>query len=208
MIRWDRVSLLQQPRALARDVYGWGTPALDTDRLFTELIPLSFALGMPAERHYPDPAFTGAVAPGVPQQAAGPEPQLWIPVLRSDVGSLQIGVYPRPTAGAAENQALVVTLAPAGALDQEIPLSDTLALTVEGATETGDGAALILSPDHDPAVILDVGGTSAALSSGRIATHVTRRPADGEAGAGNSAGPEPGGSALQLRRRRSGSAPR
>ena len=199
VIRWDRVSLLQHPGALARDVYGWGTPVLDADRLFTELIPLSFALGTPAERHYPDPAFTGAVAPGASEQAAGPGPQLWIPVLRSDIGSLQIGVHPRPTAGAAENQALVVTLAPGGALDQEIPLSDTLALSVEGATEIGGGAALMLSPDHDPAVILDVGGTSTALTSGRIAAHVTRRPAAGDTSAGNNAGPDPSGPALQLR---------
>jgi len=175
-VRWDRFSLLEHPGTLARDVYGWGTPALDADRLFREIIPLSFALGMPAERRYPDPAFTSAVAPGSPQPATGPDPQLWIPVLRTDVGSLLIGIYPRPLSSPAENQGLAVTLAPAGAFDQEIPLSDTLALAVKGGTEIGGGAALVLSPDHDPAAILDVAATSAALTTGRVSVELSRRP--------------------------------
>ncbi len=181
-IRWDRFSLLAQPGALARDVYGWGTPALDADRLFGEIVPLSFAIGTPAERRYPDPAFTGAVAPGAQQPPDGPEPQLWLPVLHTDAATLMIGIYPQPTTGPAQNQGLVVTLAPAGALDQEIPLSDTLTLTVQATTEVGGGAALVLSPDHAPAVILDAGATSAALTSGQVTVQVTRGPAAADPG--------------------------
>jgi hypothetical protein len=181
-IRWDRFSLLAQPGALARDVYGWGTPALDADRLFGEIVPLSFAIGTPAERRYPDPAFTGAIAPGAQQPPDGPEPQLWLPVLHTDAAALMIGIYPQPTTGPAQNQGLVVTLAPAGALDQEIPLSDTLTLTVQATTEVGGGAALVLSPDHAPAVILDAGATSAALTSGQVTVQVTRGPAAADPG--------------------------
>ena len=70
-IRWDRLLRLFDPAALAREVYGWGTPSLAGERLFTELVPLAFALGMPAERRY-------AKLPGGDSSAALIS-QLWIP---------------------------------------------------------------------------------------------------------------------------------
>ncbi len=68
-IRWNRLLQLTDPGSLARDVYGWGTPALDTARLFRELVPLAWTLGMPCEVRYADAVFTQRIAPGTDPHA-------------------------------------------------------------------------------------------------------------------------------------------
>ena len=65
-IRLDRLGpLLNDPTGLIRDLYGWGTPTLNTDRLFDALLALSFALNTPGHLRYPGHEVLEALDPGI-----------------------------------------------------------------------------------------------------------------------------------------------
>jgi hypothetical protein len=186
-IRWDRLLQLLDPGSLAHDVYGWGTPMIDGTRLFRELVPLSFALGMPAEFRYATAAFTQKASPNADPEAA-PVPQLWTPVFRSDDLTFFICTTVLAKSSPDELQGIALVLVPSSSGVLSIPIGDELELTIDAALQVGTGAALILRPDRPPDVVLDIEGTTGSeLTSGRIVTTLTRRAAAWETSGGISA---------------------
>ncbi|HEY2962683.1 MAG TPA: hypothetical protein VGJ37_09735, partial [Pyrinomonadaceae bacterium] len=154
-IHWNRLVKLLDPKSLARDVYGWGTTQLDSERLFAELLPLSMTLSMPAEHRYASEEFTKRVAPGSSIDAL-PEPQLWIPVFRGDDVSFFLVAMALPKTNPAELQGLALALVPSAAGELKIPLTDQLELKLSAAAQIGTGASLIVRPDRAPDVVLDM----------------------------------------------------
>jgi hypothetical protein len=195
-IRWDRLFRLLEPAALAREVYGWGTPAIDGSRLFAELVPLSLALGMPAELRYADAPFgeRPALPAGTPAQ---PSPQLWIPLLRAPEAQLFIVVGLLRGVQAGGPQGLALTIVPSAAGDQVFPLGDALEVAVEATAQLGTGAALVLRPDRPPAATLDAGGPGSALTNARVGTSLIWNAPDWETAEGITAA---GGNSITARR--------
>ena len=186
-IRWERLIRLIDPASLAREVYGWGTAAIDTGRLFGELVPLSFAFGMPAEVRYATAEFTLRTAPAADPDAE-PIPQLWVPVLRTDDFALFVVAAPVAKAIGQELQGFALAMVPSTAGESTIPFGEALELTVQAGAQIGTGAALILRPDQPPSVLLDMNATTGgALTSGRISAVVTWRAGEGDIPAGLSA---------------------
>ena len=195
-IHWDRLVKLLDPKSLARDVYGWGTTQIDTERLFTELIPLSMTLSMPAEHRYASETFTQRVAPGA-HTASEPPPQLWIPLFRGDDVSLFLVTMALPKTSPDEQQGLALGLVPSAGGELTIPFNDQLELKLTAAAQVGTGASLILRPDKGADVVLDMeGATGTKLTSGSIAATLTWTAADGEKPKGASAA---GGTQLTAR---------
>ena len=150
-MRWDRLlAVLREPDTVARDVYGWGTPSIDAERLFGALVPLSFALAAPGQLHYPEPGFVQAVAPGATPSPDGPDPQLWVPVFEAEELSLLLAVFAVPTATATEKQALAFTLVPAGELETEVSLGWRADLEVRGVGAGGVGCRTGASSGRRP----------------------------------------------------------
>lgn len=171
-IYWERfLQALTDPAALFRDVYGWGSPELDVERLFEAIEGISFQLLTVPEVDYPDNDFIAAVAPGVIIPAEeGPEPQLLVPILDSDLIDFSILVYPLPTASASEAQGLAITLVADGTVSETIPLAQNLSLLIESSINLNSGLALALRPDQPIAVMSNVldAGTVSQIVTGRV----------------------------------------
>jgi hypothetical protein len=172
-VYWDRLALLfRNPAELSRQVYGWGTPVLEAEKLFDALLRLSFVLDMPAELHYPPIEFVQAVATGaaIPEDT-GPEPQLWVPLAWSEEQAVFLAAYALPKLTPAELQGLVLTLVLLGGVEEEFALSPGLKLVLHGAGAVGSGAALVFRPDRPASVILDVLQAAQRMAQGRITVH-------------------------------------
>ncbi|HKR15124.1 MAG TPA: DUF6603 domain-containing protein, partial [Pyrinomonadaceae bacterium] len=179
-IHWNRLFQLLDPKSLAHDVYGWGTPQLNTERLFAELVPLSMTLSMPAEHRYASAEFTQRVAPGS-DPAAQPASQLWIPVFRSDTVTLFVVTTAVPKASADELQGLSLALVPTAGGELKFSINDQLELKLTAETQIGAGASLVLRPDRAPDVVLDMdSATGTNLTEGNIAATLTWRAAEWE----------------------------
>jgi hypothetical protein len=195
-IHWDRLVKLLDPKSLARDVYGWGTTQIDTERLFAELLPLSMTLSMPAEHRYASQAFTQRVAPGA-HTVSEPPPQLWVPVFRGDDVSFFLVAMAVPKARPDELQGLALALVPSAGGELTIPVSNQLELKLAAAAQVGTGASLILRPDRGADVVLDMdSATGTKLTGGSVAATLTWSAADWEKPNGASA---PGGTQITAR---------
>jgi hypothetical protein len=183
-IRWNRFAQIVDPASLARDVYGWGTPTLDTDRLFRELIPLSLALGMPGEVRYSSPAFMQRVA-GATDPNVEPIPQLWMPLTQTEEFTLFLVTVGRPSANTTDPQGLALALVPSAGGDFNVALGDGLELDVKAVAQIGTGAALIVHPDRAPSAVLDMDApTGSALTSGSLRATLTWKAEEDDSPAG------------------------
>jgi hypothetical protein len=173
-LRPDRLpTLLTDPSGLARDVYGWGTPALDTVRLFDALLAVGFAVLMPGRMRYPGHEVLEALDAGVDVTADADLPYEFVQPLISfgDVG-LAIGLLatpPRPP----QAQGLVATLLGTGALHGELPLGPGTVLHVDADMDLSTGLSVILRPGQDPQARFALGGPGASeFLTGRLAVRL------------------------------------
>jgi hypothetical protein len=171
-VHWDRITTaLTDPAGLARDVYGWGTDALDANRLFDALLPLCLLVGVRAEIHYPSAAQLAELDP-----AANPEDidaELWIELAGTDAGGIYLVLFPLPRQSGVP-QGLAATLVVRGAVEHEVPITRRTTLVFDGAAQVGTRTSLVLSPGQPPRAL--TGGQTASLEAGRVG--VTVRIAD------------------------------
>jgi len=168
-LRFDRLTtLLQDPLRLLRELYGWGTPTIDVDRLFDAVQRLSFAFLAPAERRYLSPALRTFIAPGAPPASSDtPEPLLLVPIVEVPPLNLAFGIAPVPktSAGEAQSLALVFNAAFGGVVN--IPITPQLNLAVEGEVDLASGIAVVLRPDGPPRLAANTSGPPVAVTGGR-----------------------------------------
>lgn len=179
-IRLDRLgSLFADPAGLMRDVYGWGTPALDADRLFDALLALSFAFGTPGHLRYPGHEVLQALAPGIDVTAEVEHPQeLILPLFVVEGAELSLGVLPSPPV-AAQSQALVLTLLVSGAFSGDIPIAAGTRLHVEAQVDLSTGLSLVLAPGQVPQAKFALGSAGAEdFAAGKIALRLNHDAGD------------------------------
>lgn len=166
-LRLDRIDpLLNDPRSLLREVYGWGTPTLDLDRLFTNVQRVSYPLLGPMEVRYPSDELLAATAPGAPiPEEEGPPPAYTIPIYEGGPITIVLAVMPLPKVTPEEAQGVAITLALKLAGQNSLTLGPLLTLTLDGTLDLASGAAAVLRPDRDPAIVLNPEGGLAPLTS-------------------------------------------
>ncbi|MDN3358542.1 kelch repeat-containing protein [Actinomadura sp. DC4] len=155
VVRWDRLgTLLQDPAALFRDVYGWGTPAFEPTALIANiggvLQHASVSTGM---RRLPARAESQVTGLPVPDDAQ-PALQLLISLVKGlgfdelDVGVSLFGL--RPTAPGAADGGIGITPYAQGTSDVRFPLADRVAFVVDSTIDIEGGVALVLRPGESP----------------------------------------------------------
>ena len=163
-LRLERLgTLLQDPADLFREVYGWGTPALDSQRLFVALRDLSFDLLHPATIDYP--TTTTLAALGVETVVApddGPDPQLTAPVLVTDLGTVSVVVFPLPISSPSEQQGLAATLVADAGIAETIPITPELRLDVTATIDLAAGVLAVIRPDAPVTLLENVSSGGAA----------------------------------------------
>ncbi len=177
-LRWDRLPrLFSHPESLLRDLYGWGTPTINTDRLFDALLHLSFHVVEPAVIRYPNPARSEALgaAPGAELPS-----EMVFPLFVG--GGLALGVevspLPPPAPGAA--QPLALTLVGTGTLADAIPLSPAVSFRLEGGVDFTTGLSMVLRPGQAPQVQLGAAsGAASPFTHGRAAAQLILAPPPG-----------------------------
>jgi hypothetical protein len=158
--------LLQDPAGLFRDVYGWGTPKLDAARLFEALRALSFHLVYPARIEYPSPVSLEAlgVDTAVPEDD-GPDPELILPVIETDVGVVSLVLYPVQTKTATELQGLAATVIADAGITASVDITPELKLDITASVDLSAGVAAVVRPDAPVALVdqVSAGGLAAVL---------------------------------------------
>ncbi len=179
-IHLDRLgTLVGDPAGLIRTLYGWGTPALDTDRLFDALLALGFALGTPGHLRYPGHEVLRALDPGVDVTAEVDHPQeLVLPLFIVEGAGLSLGVMAAPPAPP-QPQGLVLTLLASGAFTGDIPIAAGTALHVDVQVDLSTGLSLVLRPGQDPQARLALGGPGADdFATGKIGLRLNHGSGD------------------------------
>jgi hypothetical protein len=168
--RWERFpQLFKDPAALLKDVYGWGTPNLDVDRLFAALLDLSMRLSAPAEIQYPSDALLANVAPNVViAPDVGPEPMFEIPLIKFDMVTVSLAILPLPKANAIDLQGLALTLVVSGDVSKTIDLSPSVSLSAETAVDLSTGFAIVLLPGQLPRLSAGALSANAVQLDGRV----------------------------------------
>jgi len=179
-LRLDRITmLLGDPQELLRDVYGWGTPDLDAERLFDALERVSHGFGVPVEIHYASDALRALVAPAAPEASEDePEPMLVVPLLETEEVTFRLAVLPVPKADPAEAQGLGFLLTSSFAAGITVPLTPTLSLTLGGALDLAAGLVAVVRPDGPPTLAADPGGSPVVLTGGRAEVRLDYGSAD------------------------------
>lgn len=166
-VHFDRLSqLFQDPLALARDVYGWGTPKLEAERLFDALLNLSYHFFQPALIQYPSREFLQAAVPTAPVPDDGPQPMLVFPLC------VDFALVPAPTSSPTEAQGLALTILPGGSLHDPVAFGPRLSLAFDATLEVATGLAAIFAPDRPMRVIADPESGTGTAVDGKLVTRV------------------------------------
>jgi hypothetical protein len=179
-IHLDRIRrMLDDPAGLIRDLYGWGTPALNTGRLFDALLAVGFALGTPGHLRYPGHQVLEELSPGIDVTADAEHPQELVqPLFTVEGVGLALGLMPAPPAGP-QPQALLATVLGTGALHGDIPITASTRLQVEADADLSTGLSLVLRPGQAPLARLALGGPgSSEFLTGRVAVRLNHTSGD------------------------------
>lgn len=180
-IHLDRLgTLLTDPAALMREVYGWGTATIDAARLFDALMTVSFALGIPAQIDSPAPGVLQALVPRYDTTTDADHPEeLQITLLALDGVEVVLAVLPGPAA-AGQPQPLVATLLVDGSVEQDIQVDPRTSLHFDAQADLSTGLSVILRPGQAPDAHFAFGQANAdPLVSGTVALRLTRGSGDG-----------------------------
>ena len=156
--------LFTDPAALLADVYGWGTPSIDSARLFANLARLGTILGPTPQIEYPTEEFVSAYGIDPDSNDADLVRRLVFPIGSVGGGEFALDVYPVPTVAPAV-QPLAVTLDIAATDATSVSLTDEWALDVAVKGDAGTGVGVVLRPGAAPTLVRDVfGGSGGAVA--------------------------------------------
>jgi len=166
VVHLNRISVsLNDPGTILQEVYGWGTPTLDIDRLFMNIRRLSYGLLGPLEVRYPSDALLSVLAPGavIPDDEGLP-PAYTIPIYEGGPITIVLALIPLPKRTPEELQGVAVTLSLKLSDETTLTLIPSLTLTLDGTLDLSSGAAAVLRPDRDPALVLNPEGIPIPLT--------------------------------------------
>ena len=162
-------TLLTNPRGLLQEVYGFGTPEIDTELLFDNLARLTTLLGVPASVEFPTAEMAAAYGVATPADLADLKRQLVIPIgsALDDTVTFALGIYAVPGATPADPESLAMTLEVEGETTIPIQLTPSALLEIEVKGAVSSGLGILLRPDQPPKLLANVLGDGGA---GELAT--------------------------------------
>jgi hypothetical protein len=182
-VRWDRLGqLLSDPVATFGDVYGWGSPELNAERLFDGLMRLGIGILTLPSVIYPSQEWLQAIIPSVPvAPAEGPDAGYELTFF--DVGGIRLAliITPLPRATPTTPRELAFTLEASGLTDQAIAVNERTRIELVAQASLAGGVTLRLRPGQAPLVTTDVAGGGGPFGTGRIAARVVHERPDGQA---------------------------
>ncbi len=180
-IHWERVTkLFQDPGAVMAEVYGWGKPNLDLAPLLDALQSLSIALDAHGVYDFPSEGLLRALAPGVDPKTADVKQSYEFPLIDVGIVRVALAITAIPKAAPAELQGLAIAIvASGGAVEFEIPLSETVSLLVGASLDASAGLALSLRPDAAPGLVTDVDGSRVPVDGAGLSVGLQRSALSG-----------------------------
>jgi hypothetical protein len=156
VVRWDRFSpLLTDPSGVLREVYGWGTPEYDGNRLVTNFgHVLDWIAAEIAVQRLP-PELEGQLAGRpVPEADAAPATKLLVSLdkgLGFDAFDVGLSLFAlRATAPGGADGGIGLSPYASGTADASFPISDTLSLVPSSLVDLQGGLTLLLRAGNDP----------------------------------------------------------
>ena len=134
------VKALTDPSGLAHDLYGWGTPQLETDVAFERIAQVGMAFG----RQFYFEGMDGSIATLVGYPADDAPSVLRIPIFTDPI-ELDAVLTPAQGTGA-QVPGIGLTFALAGAGETSIPLTERLSLVLDGAGDLSGGLLIVALP--------------------------------------------------------------
>ena len=163
-IHWDRfTTLVDDPRALFADVYGWGTDSFKGERLVTRVLDFVRALGFAARVEIdPDaarPALTALAVEGATiaaplfQESGGP--------VALEAG-LTAGIVPGTSAGDA---GFALGIFAEGDLSLSFPITGDVTASLSSSAGLETGLAFVMRPPFQVEAITDPAGAGASAAA-------------------------------------------
>ncbi len=165
-IRWDRLGpLVSNPAAVMRDVYGWGTPTIDSEKLLMALRDLSIVFFAPAFFDYSDRPLLRSIIPELPETVL-PARGLLVTMFKDMPVEVFVGLYPLPTRSPDELQGLALTLSGLATLAESVAITPELSLNFKTQVDLAAGVALAVWPDRSPRLLGNINTAASALVEG------------------------------------------
>jgi hypothetical protein len=180
LLKW-----FQDPKGVLADVYGWGTPAVDVVKFYTNLQGL--LRGKTRDSIVGFAAGNVLQACGVTLSADGHEliHQLAIPLVDFSVGDLFLDVLPLPTTDPSESQALGLVLDVGTSLSSDVQINQLWKLSYVAKADVASGFAVILRPGANPTIVGNVFAASSSQIAADVRVEVSRTAPTGTSGTAN-----------------------
>ena len=170
LIRFDRLpQLVSDPATVMREVYGWGTPTLDGDKLFLILRDLSFALLAPVYFTYAARSLLRAIVPELAEGIVG-ERGLRMSFFEDSPLQMFVSLFPFPNQQPDEQQGLMLTLSGLASMQETLPITPLLSLSFKSQIDLTSGIALAFWPDRSPKIVGNIANAATSLIEGARAT--------------------------------------
>jgi hypothetical protein len=172
----DRLlSWFKSPKDALADVYGWGTPTIDTTTLFANLQPLLALRAQGSTLQYPtDKEIDGYALPTNADRTDLPA-RLGFPLAQFGPGVVNLAVTPVSPPAPATAQNLALTLDVSGQFSQTLALNDLWTFGVTVTADVGTGLGVLLVPGESPRLLAGIlGDTSAADVNTTVQLSLTR----------------------------------
>ncbi len=177
-VRLDRLSLLfTDQKQLLSQVYGWGTPSINSDQLYATIRELGTGVLSGGVVRTPPAAFVAAMFPGADPFTVVQTTMLEIPLIGISFPPLSVAAMPAPQTSASEPQAVALLLL--GSSDASITIPTeiaTLTLSTDAALDAGVG--VLLKPSEPPTIISAVTTGPGPAGPGKLTLQLTRNPSE------------------------------
>lgn len=156
VVRWDRFStLLTDPAGVLREVYGWGTPEFDGNRLVANLgRALEWIAAEIDVRRLPPDLEERLAGRPVPEAEAAPATQLLVSLdkgLGFDAFDVGLSLFAlRASAPGGTDGGIGLSPYASGTAEASFPISDTVALVPSSVADLQGGLTLLLRAGRDP----------------------------------------------------------
>jgi hypothetical protein len=181
-IHWERMPLLlKNPSRFLQQLYGWGSPQIDAQRLFSALIALSHALALEARYSYQHPRLLANLAPGSAPGSTGPGLGLIMPLLSIDPVEVDLTLTTLPPSSPTNPQPLALLLSGSLVNDATFELTTFSSLHVNATVDLTTGIALVVHPTDGISLVTSALGSQAAtVSAGRLVARLIYSHAEEE----------------------------
>lgn len=175
-LAWESLSpLLRDPRAFLANIYRWGESDFTSDRLIAGADGALGAWGAQVREGLLDAQTAQNLNTGALQTDQTTDAALYLILLEHSMNpqalNAGVGLFPLPETAATKPGFALLPFATTG-LDEEVAISDRLALSVRGDLDLAGGAGMLIRPNRDAELVLGLASGGPAPASGHLAVQL------------------------------------